>query len=116
MIAPQLLEFHQYEDLAPTITMSVNGSIAGGTYTFTARTKAGAVIVQKKSSDGSITITTAGTGSTPGVIQIVLTSAETALFPEGESDWNCWRNNSGSKADIAFGVSKVAKAVAADVS
>lgn len=99
----QQITWTQYADVVVRVTMDTNGSIAGKTFEFTARSRGGTLAFRKSSDDG-ITITDAGSPTTPGVITIAPSSTDTALpLPGGGHGWDLWRTNEGEQTQIAFG-------------
>lgn len=106
--SPQTMRWAQHEDCAPVFTMDANGSIAGHTYSFTVKDPEGVLIFRK--TGASITITNAGSATTPGVVTVTITEADTALtIPDSYYDWELWRTNVGIEARLGYGPLEVGK-------
>lgn len=86
-------------------TLTANGSIAGGTFKFTARVTSqsiGAPALQK-----DCTIIDAGSLTTPGIVEVVLTRAELLALVVGLYAYAMRRTNSGQAATLAYGTMTV---------
>jgi hypothetical protein len=101
---PQNLRWAQYEAVTIAVTMSANGSISGHTHAFTVKRPSGTAVLSKTTGDGSIAVTTTGSGSTPGVFTITLSASVTGTVAAGNDyEYDIWRTNSGSEARLAYG-------------
>lgn len=96
---PQPVQLARYEPKTFRVTMSPATDVTGHTWQLNIRS-AGTVVLQKT------TFTVENTSS--GIFKVTVTSAETALFSIGAIyDYDIWRTNSGSEAQLAYGMLEV---------
>jgi len=97
----QLFSAFQKDDKVLVLTATTNGSIAGDTYEFLLNNSAGTLQYRVSSSD-RISITDAGSGSTPGIVQVDLTAKNDTL-PAATYTWQFRRITAGHRDTLAVG-------------
>lgn len=94
---PQAIEIARYEAAQITVTMDPVEDIAG--WTFQLNIRSGGTIVLQVLNPSFTIVSAPG-----GIFRVPLTSAQTAAFAVGAIyEYDIFRTNSGSEAQLAFG-------------